>query len=346
MANILMNDLKGILEQTAPLWEQLRGRRLFLTGGTGFFGSWLLESFLHINRALGLNASVVVLTRDAAAFRAKLPHLALDSAVSFHTGEIRTFVFPSGQFSHIIHAATPASAVLNADNPLTMLDTIIEGTRRVLEFSASCGARRFLLTSSGAVYGKQPSNLPHIKETWTCTPNTMSPDSAYAEGKRVAELLCAIYARQYGLETMIARCFAFVGPYLPLDAHFAAGNFVRDQLAGGPINVQGDGTTVRSYLYAADLMTWLWTILFRGEPCHPYNVGSDEAISIKDLAHTVADLVPGTRVQVAQEAAPGADADRYVPCVNRAKTELNLAQTVSLRDALARTSEWAREVRA
>jgi dTDP-glucose 4,6-dehydratase len=169
----------------------------------------------------------------------------------------------------------------------------------------------------------------------------MNPASAYAEGKRIAELLCAIYAAKQRIETKIARCFAFVGPHLPLDAHFAAGNFIRDQIAGGPIRVNGDGTPQRSYLYASELTAWLWTILFRGQSCHPYNVGSDSAISIGDLAGAVAELRPGTEVRIAAAPQPGAAVDRYVPDVTRARTELGLGQTIPLGDALRRTIDFA-----
>jgi dTDP-glucose 4,6-dehydratase len=340
-ANPLAADLALILDRVD--WEDLRGQRIFITGGTGFFGTWLIESFLWANARLHLGASATVLTRDAAGFANRSPHLAADDALTLVEGDVRTFAYPAGSFSHVIHAATPASAALNAQDPLTMLDTIVEGTRRVLDFSVACGARKLLLTSSGAVYGKQPAGMTHIPETYQGMPDTTNPASAYAEGKRMAELLCAIYHRRHGVETKIARCFAFTGPGLPLDAHFAAGNFVRDRLRGGPIRVNGDGTARRSYLYAADLMIWLWTILFRGDSCRPYNVGSDQDVSIAELAALASAIGGNVPVQIAKQPVAGAEPERYVPDVRRARVELGLGQIVSLAEGLRRTANRAAE---
>src|SRR5262249_54395940 len=152
-----------------------------------------LESFAWANDKLDLGAQAVVLTRAPEAFRTKAPHLAGHRAIALHQGDVRHFDFPAGRFSHVIHAATESSSGLNERDPLRMLDSIVEGTRRVLDFALAAGARKFLLTSSGAVYGKQPPGLTHIPESHAGAPDTMDAGSAYAEGKRVAELLCAIY---------------------------------------------------------------------------------------------------------------------------------------------------------
>jgi dTDP-glucose 4,6-dehydratase len=258
-----------------------------------------------------------------------------------HRGDVRNFEFPSGEFSHIIHAATDASAKLNEENPLLMLDTIITGTRHTLDFAVQCKAEKFLLTSSGAVYGKQPSDMTHIQEDYQGAPDPSDPKSAYGVGKRTAEHLCALYTKQYGLHTTIARCFAFVGPYLPLDAHFAIGNFIRDAMNGGPIIIKGDGTPYRSYLYTADLTIWLWTILLRGTVCCPYNVGSDDDKSIEQIASLVAEqFKPRIEVKVTERPAPGGKPERYVPNIDRAKTELKVKLTTPLAAAIQKTIQW------
>ncbi len=343
MANPLAEDLDRVLELTEGLWEELRGQRIFISGGTGFFGCWLLESFVWANEKLALDASVLVLTRDVEAFRSKAPHLADCDYVAFHVGDVRSFDFPPGHYSHVIHAATDTRAGGNEEEQLLLLDTIVQGTRRMLDFACRCGARRFLLTSSGAVYGRQPPEMTHVQEAYGGGPDPADPHAAYAEGKRVAELLCTLYGQRHDLDVKIARCFAFMGPYMPLDAHFAAGNFIRDALEGDPIRVKGDGSPYRSYLYAADLAVWLWTILFRGRRDWTYNVGSEESVTIGEMAHAVAEVcADAPAVQIAKRAIPGAEESRYVPATRRAREELGLSVGTELREAIARTVAWHR----
>ncbi len=339
--NTLAPDLELIAANTQGLWEELRGERVFITGGTGFFGCWLVESFCYLNRQLGLGAEAAILTRNPEAFARKCPHLAADPAVNLQAGDVRTFSFPAGEYKYVIHAATEASAKQAAEAPLEMLSTIVAGTERALEFAATHGTKKFLLTSSGAVYGKQPPDLTHVPETHSGAPDPLDPVNVYAEGKRTAELLCALYQKRGGLDCKVARCWAFCGPYLPLDQHFAIGNFIRDVLSGRPIQIQGDGTPRRSYLYAADLAVWLWTILFRAPACVPVNVGSAQDLSILEVAETVArSLNRQTEIRVARPVVPGAVPLRYVPCVDRAWEMLGLRPTVELEECIRRTAAW------
>lgn len=329
-----VEDLEHVLAHTRELWNEAKGASFFITGGTGFFGMWLLESFAHINDVLGLGISATVLTRDPERFAAKAPHLAQRKDLHFVPGDIRSFSFPEGEFSYVVHGATTSGApVAN----LEMLETIIDGTRRVLDFASKHGTTKFLYISSGAVYGKQPDDLSHIPEDYRGAPDPLDPNSAYGEGKRVGELLSVLQSKQSGFEAKIARCFAFIGPHLPLDAHFAAGNFIRDAIAGGPIVVKGDGKSVRSYLYASDLAIWLWSILFKGKVGRAYNVGSPEAKSIAEWARLVSAL---TGSRVAHPASAEGVRSHYVPDVTQAALELALGNTVALRDGFARTLSW------
>lgn len=330
-----------MLERGADDWRALRGARLFITGGTGFFGRWLLESIAAANAQLGAGIDATVLARDPDAFLGRAPWLARESFLHWHSGDVRDFPFPEGAYTHVIHAAAPTGAAFVADRPQETLDTIVGGTRRVLEFAGLCGATHVLNVSSGAVYGRQPPTLERVPETHAGTAAT-DPAWAYAEGKREAERLCVLAQGRGGLRPTIARCFAFVGPLLPLDAHFAIGNFMRDALNGGPIVVSGDGTPLRSYLHAADLVAWLLAVLVRGAPGRPYNVGSDDAVSIADLARRVA-RIAGHGMAVTIRGTPtGASPARYVPSVERARDELHVSIGIPLDDAIERTLHWLR----
>ncbi len=341
---IARQDLDLILAHTGSQWDEMRGQRLFLTGGTGFFGCWLVESFCSINRALGLDAQVTVLTRSPDAFAQKCPHLASDPAVTLHAGDVRRFAFPRGEYRYVIHAATESWARQDAEPPpLELLSTMIGGAERALEFATTHGARKFLLISSGAVYGRQPGELTHVPETYGGGPDTLSPAGVYAEGKRISELLCSVYHERAGLESKIARCWTFLGAHQPLDRHFAIGNFIADALVGRPIEIKGDGTPRRSYLYAADLAIWLWTILFQAPPLTPFNVGSARDLSILELAQVVAaTLSPETPILVARKPDPEAAPARYVPSVDRAVRSLGLRELTPLEEAIRRTAAWHR----
>ena len=332
-------DLEHAIHRASPAWEALRGARLLVTGATGFFGSWLLET-LHLARLrLGLDLELCFLSRDPEAFLARHPHL---SGFEPLCGDVRTCRLPERTFTHVIHGATSASAALNQASPEEMFGTILDGTRHLLEQLACRPPERLLLLSSGAVYGSQPPELARMPETFLGGPDPLEPGSAYGEGKRAAEHLAALWARRTGTCLVVARPFAFVGPGLPLDIHFAVGNFLRDALAGRSIRVKGDGTPLRSYLHAADLAVWLFRLLAEGRAGEAYNVGSDQAVSIAELAGEIGRMA-GVRVVVGGRAPEGVPPPRYVPDISRARA-LGLEVFLDRPEALRRTLAWLRQL--
>lgn len=299
-------------------------KRIFLTGGTGFFGKWLLNSFQC------LEAEVVVLSRNPDAFMAQFPMYGKNKNITFVQGDVRDFIFPSGRFDYVIHAATEVEAA----DPDSTYSIITDGTQRVLDFSKQAEVQRLLYVSSGAVYGIQPPELSHIPETFPCNPVTV-----YGKGKLLAEQMCL----ESGIDTVIARPFAFVGPWLSLDAHFAIGNFIGNCLRNEPIEIKGDGTPLRSYMYGSDLADWLLTILLKGRPGEAYNVGSEETISIADLARLVRSIAgTANEIRVCQRPVSGELPARYVPSTQKVFETLGLKPQFSLKKAVAETLSWYR----
>ena len=316
---------------------------ILLTGGTGFFGRALLRAWLAQFNAGTPTPQVTVLTRSPETFNLQYPEFSHQPWLQLHCGDIsQPNSLPHGSaFTHILHAA--ADSTLGPQlTPLQRYDQIVNGTRHLLDLAVACGAHRFLLTSSGAVYGTQPHHLNHIPENWHGMPDPLNPSNAYGVAKRAAEHLCALYRQAHGLDTVIARCFAFVGSDLPLDAHFAIGNFIRDALWRSEITVAGDGTPMRSYLDQTDLAHWLITLLERGITGEAYNVGSDRAIDIADLATLIRNtLAPDKPVRIL--GVPDAHRQRhlYIPNIDKIQSTLGIHMSVPLIESIRRTAQAA-----
>jgi nucleoside-diphosphate-sugar epimerase len=338
------DDLQLIVARTpGAVWQALRGQHLFITGGTGFIGCWLVEALLWANHTLDLQLRLSLLTRDAAAFVRKAPHLAGHSAVTLIEGDVGDLAALSGPFDVVIHAATDVARP--GEDAGATFDNIVGGTAQTLALASRSQARRYLLTSSGAVYGVQDPAQPNIPDDDPAVPSADAPAAAYGRGKRASEaLLHEAAAAQPGLAVTSARLFALLGPYLPLEAHFAAGNFIADALRGGAITVRGDGTPQRSYLYAADMVVWLLTILMLGQSGQCFNVGSERALSVAQLAALIAASVPGAGpVRIAVVADGTTTAPRYVPATAKARAVLGLAEYTDLSSALSKTIDWSIE---
>ena len=311
-----------------------------ITGGTGFFGKALLRHWLAAFEAGLTVPRVVVLSRRPTEFASANPEFAHLPWLSFVEGDIlRPALLPRVDgVSHLIHAA--ADSTLGPQlTALERFDQIVSGTRHTLAWAAEMRVRRVLFCSSGGVYGQPPPDRGFIDESFHGMPDPLVSQNAYSVGKRAAEHLCSLYASQHGLEVVVARCFAFVGRDLPLDVHFAIGNFIRDALYRRAITVSGDGTAVRSYLDQRDLAAWLIAMLERGSAGRAYNVGSDQAITTAELAQLVRDLLaPEKKVEILGTAPVGANRHVYVPSIERARCELGLDVLIPLRQAILDTA--------
>lgn len=326
--------------------KSLEGMRLLMTGGTGFFGRSFLRHLAEASRKSNSSSehSVVVLSRNPNLFVETHPYFKHLSWLDFAEGDILDpdSLPISDKFTHILHAAAD-SRLGPTSLPLDQFSQIVDGTRNILNFAAKNNVKRVLLTSSGAVYGPQPNEQYALPEDWRGSPGLTSPSDTYGLAKRAAEHLCALYGHAFGIETTVARCFAFVGPDLPTDVHFAIGNFIRDALTKPQITVNGDGTPLRTFLDQDDLARWLLTLLQQGSAGQAYNVGSNEVISIADLAYLVRDiLAPEKPVRILGQRFPVANRSRYIPDISKPQRELGLCVTIPLAEAIRRTGDALR----
>ena len=339
--SILNQDLKSIHRQARSVWTELNNSRIFITGGTGFFGRWLLHSLKHAVETDCLNIDVTILSRTPLRYSVDEPQLWSFPAFTFLKGDISNFEFPDGKFTYVIHGAADSSDHVLRTDPITMCKSIVNGVQRVLEFAVQADASKTLFLSSGAVFGGQHPDYDEIPDNWTGHPLDCSDlNNAYAEAKRFSEMFCTLYREQHNLNVVIARCFSFIGPYLPLNANYAVGNFISNAMSGGAIIVNGAGTEQRSYLYTADLAVWLWTILVRSESGSIINVGSDKTYSILEVAQKVADVFAVTDVLVRGIPNKKKSASRYVPSIVRAREMYGLDTTIDLTEAIRRTAIW------
>ena len=286
-------------------------KQILITGGTGFFGKSLLKADLFSG-----DTHLFLLSRNG--LRSKIPCKAKVTPIF---GDIRTVDLSGFQFDSVIHAAAPSGGGATDDE---MYSILTEGTAHLLEeLKKMDSVKRLLYVSSGAVYGKQENDF--ASET-----DPLNPTTPYGKGKVEAEKMCLAS----GIPCVIARCFAFAGEFLPKNAHFAIGNFLADLEEKRTIRINGDGTPIRSYLYADDLAKWLVTLLNNGRPGEAYNVGSEEAFSIRELAKIIASrTTPPLTVEV-KGVATGEKAQRYLPSTAKIRTELDLPIPRSLQESL------------
>jgi dTDP-glucose 4,6-dehydratase/UDP-glucose 4-epimerase len=316
-------DVDALIERSKIDPSLLRGKTILVTGGTGFFGVWLLSALVCIRQRLNENLRIIVLSRRPGEFLGTYAKAGLADGLEFVTGDVMNAQLnPEWQITHLVHMATTrATETFQGEDQLRKVDLLYRGTRNILE---QCGAslESVLFTSSGVVYGAG-KGTQRMSEADRSGPDTLDIGSALAIGKLAAEYLVAYFAKELGYRYSIARCFAFAGQYLPLDLHYAFGNFIRDAALGKDIVILGDGQDVRSYLYIGDAIAWLLALLVDPRDTL-FNVGSSSPVDMEALARKIA----AAAAQPVRIVIEGRDSQvgnfrrtSYVPSTEKIRTE-------------------------
>ena len=274
-----------------PGLEALKGAKVLITGATGLIGSCLVDVLLLLNATRGMAIEIHAAGRSEPGMRARFGASADD--LRFHYVPYDATQPPVLDFEadYVVHAATSAHPLAYATDPVGILQANVVGTMHLLEALRGWGHGRFLLLSSGEIYGENPTLPEGFSEADTGYIDTMRPRACYPEGKRAAETLCASYVAQYGVNARVARLCHVYGPTFTATNSRADAQFLRNALNGQDIVMKSTGSQVRSWCYVADAVCALMTLLIRGEAGQAYNVANRHSVaSIREYAQTLADI--------------------------------------------------------
>lgn len=320
---IIEKDINNIIKCND--FSKLKNKSVFITGATGLFGLWLLEFLLFLNKKYDFNITITILTRSYYNFISKYPKFK-DCNIDYIENDIANFKLNRRYdfFFDLVWA--------KSENSEETYNIMVSGIKNVIKICENIEVEKLLFISSGAVYGKQPSDILKITEDIKGI-----PINAYAKAKKYSEELLLDSKINVG----IARGFSFIGAYMRLD-YFAIANFIDNVINNRDIIIKGDGSPIRSYLYMADAIHWLLTILLKAENNSIYNVGGGDGISIYDLAKKVSKQVNNYtgKIKVLGEKNYGMAPERYVPDTSKIIKELGVKENYTLDEAIKRTIEY------
>ena len=326
----------ALVPDLPALVAALDRKRILASGATGFFGLWLHAAASYL-RDLGCDVRLTRLSRSPQGFETRHPEWAALPWASWVVAEAGGFAeVEAGAFDLGLHMATSSDAASNHADPGRLIADMLSGMSGMLDLCEAAGAR-LLMVSSGAVYGKRVSGDRPFAEDDTArlAPDPLDPMLFYGEIKRMCESMCA--TRGQSVEFAVARPFSFLGPFLPLGTHFAAGNFLADAAQRRVITIRGDGTPLRSYMHPADMICWLlWSLVFTPAGS-ALNIGSPQAVSLAELASLMAHESGAPPPAILGQ--PGGRGDSYLPDVTRAHAA-GLRAAFSLEDIVRDSLTW------
>jgi len=304
--------------------------RILVTGGAGFLGSHLCDKLLAIGH------EVVCLDNFFTGSRKNIEHLLDDHRFELVRHDVTQPLII--EVEQIFHLACPASPIHYQRNPVRTIRTAVHGTLNMLDMAREVHAK-LLIASTSEVYG-DPQQHPQQEGYWGHV-NPIGPRACYDEGKRCAEALTVSYARQYGIQTRIARIFNTYGPRMHLNDGRVVSNFVVQALRDEPITVYGDGSQTRSFCYVSDLLEGLVRFMNLDSDPGPINVGNPREQTIAELAKMIIEMT-GSRSQLVFQPLPTDDPVRRKPDTTKAKQLLDWEPRVPVEQGLAATIDYFR----
>jgi dTDP-glucose 4,6-dehydratase len=340
--DITRADCARVIPSVLDRLGGLDGASLLVTGGTGYFGSWIAEAVAYLNDVQNKKVKLYLVARDKERFETKLGHLAKKPYVSFIRCDVRSLSEMPKDVNYVIHAASNPDFRFHSSNPIETMTTISQGTEAVLRaVDRVSDLRMFLNVSSSSVYSGQVAMNQALPESFDGRTLAGIARVPFAEAKRYAEALCAQARMAARIPIVTVRPFTFLGAYQDLDAPWAINNFMRDALAKRPIRILGDGQTVRSFMYGADLAAWLLVILVRAKSGQTYNVGSATGYPLLEVARKVAAQVEPTPDVVTNASLTGSVPNScLLPDTAAAQRDFGLQSITSLDLAIERTIAW------